>query len=104
MAWKTSRKRFAAALVLGAIMLASAGAAFAQSADAALRLYRLGSAWFAHDDDISGSLVPGKLADLAVLTQDYLTVPVEHVGEIESLLTMVGGRVVYEAGPFANVK
>ena len=46
----------------------------------------------------------GKLADLAVLTDDYLTVPVEKIGGIRSLLTMVGGRVVYVAEPFAGLE
>jgi predicted amidohydrolase YtcJ len=66
----------------------------------ALRMYTSGSAWFAHADDRRGSLEEGKLADLAVLTKDYLTVPVEQIGSIESLLTMVGGKVVYAAGSF----
>ncbi len=70
----------------------------------ALRFYTLGSAWFSHDDAARGSLEPGKLADLAVLSKDYLTVPVEQVGGIESLLTLVGGRVVYAAGPFAALE
>ncbi|HWF10238.1 MAG TPA: amidohydrolase family protein, partial [Bryobacteraceae bacterium] len=68
----------------------------------ALRLYTLGSAWFSFDEDKRGSLTPGKLADLAVLTKDYMTAPVEQVGGIESLLTIVGGKVVYAAGQFAN--
>ena len=68
----------------------------------ALRFYTLGSAWFSHDDDERGSLEAGKLADLAVLSRDYLTVPVDQIGGIESLLTMVGGQVVYAAGPFAK--
>ena len=55
----------------------------------------MGSAWFSHDDDMRGSLEVGKLADLAVLSGDYLTVPVDQIGRIESLLTMVGGKVVY---------
>jgi predicted amidohydrolase YtcJ len=67
----------------------------------ALRLYTLGSAWFSHDEDVRGSLEVGKLADLAVLSADYLTVPVEEVGRIESLLTMLGGRIVYAAGELA---
>ncbi|HET8697156.1 MAG TPA: amidohydrolase [Gammaproteobacteria bacterium] len=67
----------------------------------ALRLYTLGSAWFSFDDDQRGSLEPGKLADLAVLSADYLTVPVDAVGRIESVLTLVGGKIVYAAGPFA---
>ncbi len=68
----------------------------------ALRFYTLGSAWFSRDENRRGSLAGGKLADLAVLTKDYLTVPVNQVGGIESLLTMVGGKVVYAAGPFAQ--
>ena len=68
----------------------------------ALRLYTLGSAWFAHDDDKRGSLAVGRLADLAVLSKDYLTAPVDEVGRIESLLTMVGGRIVYAVAPFAR--
>ena len=68
----------------------------------ALRMYTLGSAWFAHEDDKRGSLVVGKLADLAVLSKDYMRAPLEDIGRIESLLTMVGGRVVYAAGPYAQ--
>ena len=70
----------------------------------ALRFYTSGSAWFSHDDDERGSLEVGKLADLAVLSADYLTVPVREVGAIESVLTMVGGRVVYAAGAFASLE
>ena len=68
----------------------------------AFRFYTLGSAWFSHDDAVRGSLEVGKLADLAVLSKDYLTVPTEQIGGIESLLTMVGGKVVYAAGAFAK--
>jgi predicted amidohydrolase YtcJ len=68
---------------------------------AALRFYTYGSAWVSHDEDTRGSLEVGKQADLAVLSKDYMTVPVDQVGGIESLLTMVGGKVVYAAGPFA---
>jgi predicted amidohydrolase YtcJ len=66
----------------------------------ALRFYTGGSAWFSHDEDKRGSLEIGKLADLAVLSEDYLTVPVDQVGRIESLLTMVGGKIVYAAGSY----
>jgi predicted amidohydrolase YtcJ len=68
----------------------------------ALRLYTQGSAWFVFDEDTRGALAVGKLADLVVLDKDYLAVPVEEIGTIASLLTMVGGRVVYAAGPFAG--
>ncbi len=66
----------------------------------ALRLYTLGSAWFSFDETRRGSLEVGKLADLAVLSKDYMTVPVDQIGGIESLLTMVGGKIVYAAGPY----
>ncbi len=69
----------------------------------ALRFYTLGSAWFSFDESKRGSLEPGKYADLAVLSKDYLTIPVEDVHTIESVLTMVGGKVVYAVGPYANL-
>ncbi len=74
------------------------------SREEALRLYTLGSAWFTHDDGKRGSLAAGKLADLAVLSKDYLTVPIDQIGGIESLLTMVGGRIVHAAGPYAQLE
>ena len=42
--------------------------------------------------------------DLAVLDQDYLTMPVEEIARLQSLLTMVRGRIVYAAGPFADLE
>ena len=66
----------------------------------ALRFYTAGSAWVSHDEDVRGSLEVGKLADLAVLSKDYMTVPVDQIGGIESVLTMVGGRIVYAGGPY----
>ena len=70
----------------------------------ALRFYTKGSAWFSHDDRERGSLEVGKLADLAVLSKDFLTVPVSEIGDTESLLTMLGGKVVYAAGSFASLE
>ena len=74
----------------------------APTREEALRMYTLGSAWFARDEDKRGSLVVGKLADLAVLSKDYMKAPLEDIGRIESLLTMVGGKIVYAAGPYAG--
>jgi len=71
------------------------------SREEALRLYTKGSAWFTFDDDKRGTLEPGRLADLAVLDKDYLTVPADELGSLTSLLTMVGGKIVYAAEPFA---
>jgi predicted amidohydrolase YtcJ len=66
----------------------------------ALRLYTLGSAWFSRDEQKRGSLEVGKLADLAVLSRDYMTVPVDQIGGLESVLTMVAGKIVYAAAPY----
>ena len=70
----------------------------------ALEMYTRNSAFMANDDDKRGTLEPGKFADLAVLSADYLTAPVKEVGKIRSVLTMVGGDVVYAAAPFGNLK
>jgi hypothetical protein len=70
----------------------------------ALRFYTMGSAWVAHDEDKRGSLEVGKFADLAVLNQDYMTEPVEEIGRNSSVATMVGGKIVYAAGPFAQLE
>ena len=69
----------------------------------ALRFYTLGSAWVSHDEGSRGSLEVGKFADLAVLSKDYMTVPVDQIGGIESVLTMVDGKVVYAAGPYKTL-
>lgn len=66
----------------------------------ALRFYTLGSAWLAHDEGNRGSLQVGKLADLAVLSEDYLTLPIDRIGKIHSLLTLVGGKAVHAQAPF----
>jgi hypothetical protein len=68
----------------------------------ALRLYTEGAAWFCFDDDQVGSFVAGRYADLAVLSQDYLTVPEETIRRIESVLTLVGGTIVHAQVPFAR--
>jgi predicted amidohydrolase YtcJ len=73
------------------------------SREDALRFYTIGSAWFSFDERKRGSLEAGKLADLAVLSADYMTAPTREIGAIESLLTMVGGRIVYAAGPYARL-
>ncbi len=70
------------------------------SREQALRLYTQGSAWFSFDEQQRGTLEVDKLADFAVLNQSYFDVPTEQIGRTESLLTAVGGRVVYAAAPF----
>jgi hypothetical protein len=68
----------------------------------ALRLYTSGAAWFSFDDHQVGAFDEGTFADLAVLNEDYLTVPDDRIRRIESVLTMLGGRIVHATGPLAN--
>ncbi|MBL8900328.1 MAG: amidohydrolase [Planctomycetes bacterium] len=69
----------------------------------ALRLYTLGSAWFSGEERDKGRLAPGQLADFAVLSEDLFSVPEERIAEIESVLTVTGGEIVYAAAPFAEL-
>ncbi|HIM37978.1 MAG TPA: hypothetical protein EYM38_08195 [Dehalococcoidia bacterium] len=61
----------------------------------ALRLYTMGSAWFSSEEDELGFIEVGKLADLVVLNNDYLSVSEEEIKGISSVLTIIGGNVVY---------
>jgi hypothetical protein len=63
----------------------------------AVRAYTLTSAYAEFAEDEKGSLEAGKLADLAVLSQDIFTVPVRDLPKTASLLTLVGGQVAYDA-------
>jgi len=72
--------------------------------DNALRMYTQGSAWFAFAEKERGTLEAGKLADLAVLSKDYFKVPLEEIGSIESLMTLVGGQVVHAEAPYLQVE
>ncbi|MBS0975767.1 amidohydrolase, partial [Serratia rubidaea] len=69
--------------------------------DTALMLWTQGSAWFSSEQGKKGQIKVGQLADLAVLSQDYFSVAEEQIKGIESLLTLVDGKVVYAAGPFS---
>jgi len=69
----------------------------------ALRLWTEGSSWFSSEEGKKGALSQGQLADLSVLSADYFAVPEEQIKSIESVLTMVGGKVVYAAGEFASL-
>jgi predicted amidohydrolase YtcJ len=63
----------------------------------ALESYTINVAYSAFEEDIKGSITPGKLADFVVLSQDILTIPEGQIPETEVLYTIVGGKVVYEA-------
>ena len=70
------------------------------SREEALRLWTLGSAWFSREEDVKGRIAPGQYADFAVLSDDFFSVSEEHIKDLVSLLTVVGGKVVYAAKPF----
>ena len=67
----------------------------------ALRLVTANNAWFSDDETKKGAIEVGKFADLAVLSHDYFEVAEEQIMDVESLLTMVGGKTVYAAGDFS---
>jgi predicted amidohydrolase YtcJ len=69
----------------------------------ALRLYTVGSSWFSSEDGKKGALTPGQLADLSVLSADYFSVPEDQIKTLESLLTIVGGKIVYANGHFSKL-
>ena len=64
----------------------------------ALQLFTRGSSWFLGMDDRVGAIEPGKLADLVVLNKDYFTVPDAEIRQIRSVLSVVDGRIVHNAG------
>ncbi len=69
----------------------------------ALRLYTQGSAWFSREDDRKGTLAVGQFGDLAVLSDDYFAVDEDEIRRLESVLTIVGGRIVYGAQEYAGL-
>lgn len=63
----------------------------------ALIAHTRSNAYMLHKDEDIGTLEEGKLADLVVLDRDYMTIPVDEIFDIQPLMTMVGGRIVYDA-------
>ncbi|MDP9529531.1 amidohydrolase [Pseudomonas protegens] len=73
------------------------------SRDTALELYTHGSAWFSSEQGKKGQIKVGQLADLVALSADYFSVEEEAIKWIESLLTVVDGKVVHAAGDFVKL-
>ena len=63
----------------------------------ALIAHTRSNAWLMHKEDLLGTLEAGKLADFVVLDRDYMTIPADEIRDLNSVLTMVDGRIVYEA-------
>ena len=68
------------------------------SLEEAIRGYTINAAYASFEENIKGSIEPGKLADFVVLSQNLFEIPVDSVKQVEPLLTVVGGREVYRKG------
>jgi len=67
------------------------------SAAQALALYTVNAAYASFEEDIKGSISPGKLADIVVLSGDPTEVPPERIKDIKVEMTIIGSKVVWEA-------
>jgi predicted amidohydrolase YtcJ len=69
----------------------------------ALKLITTGSAWMSGEEKAKGTIARGQYADLVVLPQDYFTMDAEGIKRLESVLTVVNGKVEYGAGPYETL-
>ena len=69
----------------------------------ALELWTVANTWFSNEQGKKGALKPGQLADAVILSADYFNVPENRIQDITAALTMVGGRVVWGDGDYANL-
>ncbi|MBS1227757.1 MAG: aepA [Proteobacteria bacterium] len=93
--WLTSGR------TVGGLRLADADSQL--SRETALELWTRGSAWFSNEQGKKGQIKVGQLADLAVLSADYFSVPEDDIKSIESVLTVVDGKIVYGSGDFGDI-
>jgi predicted amidohydrolase YtcJ len=63
----------------------------------ALQINTLNGAYASHEEHIKGSIVPGKLADYVVLSEDPHTIPSDRIKDVKVVRTVTGGATVYEA-------
>jgi predicted amidohydrolase YtcJ len=69
----------------------------------ALRLWTVGNTWFSNEEGKKGQIAVGQLADLAVLSGDYLRVPEGEIPHLGSVLTLLGGKVVHGEGDYSKL-
>ncbi|WP_062093573.1 amidohydrolase, partial [Caulobacter sp. CCH5-E12] len=69
----------------------------------ALRLWTTANTWFSNEEGKKGQIAVGQLADLAVLSDDYLTVPEDEIPHLSSVLTLLGGKVVHGEGDYGKL-
>jgi predicted amidohydrolase YtcJ len=70
--------------------------------ETALRLWTQANTWFSNEQGKKGQIVAGQLADLALLSDDFFTVPDSEITNIRSVLTVLGGKVVHGNGSYAR--
>jgi hypothetical protein len=71
--------------------------------ETALSLWTEANAWFSTEGGKKGAIKVGQLADLAVLSADYMNVPEDEIAGLQSVMTLLGGEVVYGAGDFSDL-
>ncbi len=64
----------------------------------AIRMYTYNGAYASLEEDIKGSIEPGKLADLVILSENILETPVERIKSVKADMTILDGEIVYERG------
>ncbi len=69
----------------------------------ALNLYTAAAAWFSNEEGNKGAIIPGQLADLAVLSDDYFAIREDRIKHLESVLTIVDGKPVYATKEFSDL-
>nr|WP_236708121.1 amidohydrolase [Brevibacillus choshinensis] len=69
----------------------------------ALRMYTSGNAWFSREEDVKGKIKAGQYADLSILSDNFFQVPEEEIKRIESVFTVVGGKIVYGSLEFQRL-
>lgn len=72
------------------------------SREKALELYTKGSAWFSNEEEKKGSFLENQMADFAVLSKDFFSVPEEEIKNIYSTMTVVGGDIVHASDEFSD--
>jgi predicted amidohydrolase YtcJ len=63
----------------------------------AIRMYTINGAYHTFEEDIKGSIEPGKLADMIIIDRDILTCPEDDIRDTKVLRTILGGKTVYQA-------
>ncbi len=69
----------------------------------ALRLWTEKNTWFSNEVGKKGQIKAGQLADLALLSDDYFAVPEDGIAHLRSVLTLLGGKIVYGEGDYAPI-